>query len=201
MHEPDPFDELRRGLRRGRADDADDEDFDGPARFRGRHLAVGGALAVLLAAAVFLTSAARPIPDDGADLAALADLEPVNASSTAASTTTASATERVWPAEPVEITGTEVRTGTHRWAVGEPGDLVAVGDWDCDGTATPAVVRPSAGRLFVFDEWATPDAPTSATPGPPVPSGVTAVSADGCGRVTIQTADGQTHVVPLEGAR
>jgi hypothetical protein len=199
MDEPDPFDELRRGLRRGRADDGDDDDLDRAARFGSRHLAVGGGLVLLLAAAVFLTSAARPTP--AADPETLADLEPRGPSSTAASTTTSPTTERVWPAEPVEITGTEVRTGNHRWAVGAPGDLVAVGDWDCDGTATPAVVRPSAGRLFVFDEWALPDAPTTATPGPSVPTGVTAVSADGCGRVTLRSADGQTHVVPIEGAR
>ncbi|MGH9052596.1 MAG: hypothetical protein ACRDWX_06255 [Acidimicrobiia bacterium] len=32
---------------------------------------------------------------------------------------------------------------------GEPGDVPLLGDWDCDGTATPAVYRPSSGALFL----------------------------------------------------
>jgi hypothetical protein len=47
-----------------------------------------------------------------------------------------------------------VEVGTTRYAVGVAGDLVAVGDWDCDRLATPAVVRPSTGEVFVFDTWA-----------------------------------------------
>ena len=198
MHEHDPFDELRRGLRRGR--DADGDDPDRPWRFGAGHLAVAGALVLLLALAVLLSSALRPSPRQSARPdGALADLEPATTSSTAVSTTSA-ANERVWPAEPVEIIGTEVRTGGHRWAVGDPGDLVAVGDWDCDGAPTPAVVRPSRRQLYVFDEWATTDAAAEASPGPTVPDGVTAVAADGCGRATLRTTDGRTHLVVIERA-
>jgi hypothetical protein len=41
-----------------------------------------------------------------------------------------------------------------RYQVGEPGDEVAVGDWDCDGTPTPGVVRAATGEVFLFDRWA-----------------------------------------------
>ena len=40
-----------------------------------------------------------------------------------------------------------------RYAVGQPGDAVAVGDWACTGRPTPALVRPSTGEVFVFDDW------------------------------------------------
>ena len=39
-----------------------------------------------------------------------------------------------------------------RYPVGESGDQVAVGDWDCDGVATVALVQPG-GRVYVFDGW------------------------------------------------
>lgn len=41
-----------------------------------------------------------------------------------------------------------------RFAVGRPGDVAVVGDWDCDGEGTPALVRPATGEVFVFDTWA-----------------------------------------------
>lgn len=43
-----------------------------------------------------------------------------------------------------------------RYSVGEAGDALAVGDWDCDGRATVAVLRPTTGEVFVFDGWAAP---------------------------------------------
>jgi eukaryotic-like serine/threonine-protein kinase len=35
-----------------------------------------------------------------------------------------------------------------------PEDQLLLGDWNCDGRATPALYRPSDGRVFVFDEFA-----------------------------------------------
>ncbi len=43
-----------------------------------------------------------------------------------------------------------------RYALGAAGDFVEMGDWDCDGTATPALVRPSNGAIVLFDEWPEP---------------------------------------------
>jgi hypothetical protein len=50
-----------------------------------------------------------------------------------------------------------VRWGGGRYEVGRPGDEVASGDWDCDGTPTVALVRPSTGEVFVFEGWAAHD--------------------------------------------
>lgn len=41
-----------------------------------------------------------------------------------------------------------------RFAIGERGDSVLVGDWDCDGTSTPIALRGSTGEVFVFPRWA-----------------------------------------------
>ena len=46
-----------------------------------------------------------------------------------------------------------VRTADGEWTIGAAGDLVAVGDWDCDGRATPAVVSPAAGVASFFAVW------------------------------------------------
>ena len=45
--------------------------------------------------------------------------------------------------EAVRIDGAQVVVDGARYDVGAPGDAVAVADWGCDGTDTPAVVRPS----------------------------------------------------------
>jgi hypothetical protein len=41
-----------------------------------------------------------------------------------------------------------------RYRVGEAGDRAAIGDWDCDGVPTVALLRPSTGAVFVFSGWA-----------------------------------------------
>jgi tRNA A-37 threonylcarbamoyl transferase component Bud32 len=42
-----------------------------------------------------------------------------------------------------------------RYRVGQEGDALLVGDWDCDGEPTPAVLRPTTGEVFVFPRWVT----------------------------------------------
>jgi hypothetical protein len=46
----------------------------------------------------------------------------------------------------------ELPTG-RRIQVGEAGDLLLLGDWDCDDTDTPALYRPSTGEVFEFATW------------------------------------------------
>jgi hypothetical protein len=54
-----------------------------------------------------------------------------------------------------------VSAGSARWTLGEPGDVVAVGDWDCDGLAAPALLRPATGDVFVFPGWAAEGEPVT----------------------------------------
>ena len=191
MDDGDPFDELRRGLR-GRSD------TEGPGEERTidvRHLLLGAAGAVVLALAVVVLSAARSPVDEAPPREPALEVADEPVSTVPPTTATAS---RVWPDEPVEVAGNEVRSGSHRWSVGEAGDVVAVGDWDCNGTVTPAVVRPAANRLYLFDAWATADAVTAASPGPTVPPNVTSIEAKGCGRADVRTSSGTSHEVTTQ---
>jgi hypothetical protein len=58
------------------------------------------------------------------------------------------------------------RTGpggvVERFELGSPGDVPVLGDWDCDGRATPGVYRGAAGQAFLFDGWAAPGRPLPA---------------------------------------
>lgn len=49
-----------------------------------------------------------------------------------------------------------LQAGSARFALGGPGDAWAVGDWDCDGRRTPALLH--QGALAVFDTWPGPGA-------------------------------------------
>ena len=52
-------------------------------------------------------------------------------------------TIRVRPADP----------SPRRFALGLPGDQIYLGDWDCDGVATPALVRPSTNTTLYYESW------------------------------------------------
>jgi len=43
-----------------------------------------------------------------------------------------------------------------RYGVGQPGDKAVVGDWNCDGTPTLALLQPSTGVIAVFADWPAP---------------------------------------------
>jgi hypothetical protein len=43
-----------------------------------------------------------------------------------------------------------------RFALGQPGDELLLGDWDCRRGARPALYRPATGQVFYFDAWAAP---------------------------------------------
>lgn len=100
--------------------------------------------------------------------------------------------------------GGVIQVGNERWAVGTSGDDVAVGDWDCDGTATPAVFRPSTGEVFVFSHWASEDAPVTIPATTSVPAGVglapaePAAGEDGCDIPVVISADGSRTPVEVQ---
>jgi hypothetical protein len=56
----------------------------------------------------------------------------------------------------IEVSGT-------RYRVGRPGDAVELGDWDCDGRDTVALLQRSAGEVWRFATW-DPDASITADP-------------------------------------
>ncbi len=106
------------------------------------------------------------------------------------------------PEDPAgQETGAVLEHGGHRYGVGAPGDFVQTGDWDCDGQATPAIVRPSTGHVVLFDIWPAPDQSISM----PVrwqveaPTGAEAVSHGSCDLLRVYTTTGSKLFDPSEG--
>lgn len=109
--------------------------------------------------------------------------------------------------EPIHLDGRTVTAGDPggaRWSIGQPGDLAALGDWDCDGEATPALLRPSTGEVFVFREWAAEGDPLTVAPVERVPGGVgigAEPTGDVCDRLVVDLATGGTIPVSVPGDR
>lgn len=100
----------------------------------------------------------------------------------------------------VTIDGAVVAIDRTRYRVGEPGDVAAVGDWDCDGAATVATVRPATGEVFVFDRWATPGADVAVDAVATV-AGARRPEAEpaegGCARLVVVGASGERTAVAV----
>jgi hypothetical protein len=94
---------------------------------------------------------------------------------------------------PVRVGHGVVEVDGVRYGVGRPGDVLAVGDWDCDGATTVAAVRPSTGEVFVFDRWAAPSGAVVVPALTHVTGAVRAQADDGDG-------DGCPDLVVIDGA-
>lgn len=91
-----------------------------------------------------------------------------------------------------------VVVGAQRFSAGQPGDRVAVGDWNCSGTASVAVLRPSTGAVFLFDTWATAGSDVSVHPIAVATDAVdlqTHTRGDGCTSLAVVHRDGTTEEV------
>jgi len=152
--------------------------------------------------------AVRPLGDDRAADATDADDGAPETSTTTTTTPPAAA----WPAscdvpspagpdvdgdgcpEAVALDGRVATVGSVEVALGEEGDLVALGDWDCDGTATPALLRPASGEVFVFPRWSL-DEPLEIRATTVVPDGAEIAAGDGdCPDLVVRTPDGERTV-------
>lgn len=187
--------------------DADgDADGDPRAPVRPRVAALA-ALPLLGAAAVLLVSIARPPAATPAPSPArLTPPAPRSPEVEIAAPATGPGAEplpqQVWPGEAVTVAGEngEVRVGRQRWAVGAAGDVVVIGDWDCDREPTLAVLRPASGAFYVFDGWAAPGRPATARKVADVPRAI-AATAVGCGTATVRTSDGTERRISTEVVR
>lgn len=90
--------------------------------------------------------------------------------------------------------------GGRRYAVGATGDFVTTGDWDCDGQATVAIVRPSTGDVVLFDSWPGPDQTISALArwSLPSPTGAQTVANGSCDLLRVYTTAGSQLFDPQQ---
>ena len=95
-----------------------------------------------------------------------------------------------------------VEHGGRRYAIGVTGDFVELGDWDCDGQATAAIVRPSTGGVVLFDSWPGPGETTSLPERWSVdsPTGADAVAHGQCDLLRVYTTAGSKLFNPGEAS-
>ncbi|MET0728588.1 MAG: hypothetical protein ABWZ76_09865 [Acidimicrobiales bacterium] len=104
----------------------------------------------------------------------------------------------------VRIDGTTIIAATRRFEVGQPGDIVTLGDWDCSAGATPAILRPSSGEVFVFPSWAAGEnlvvRAVTVVPGAIDIAAVVPQGPAGCAALEVRTASGAIVDVPTVGS-
>ncbi|MCB0976440.1 MAG: hypothetical protein KDB02_03170 [Acidimicrobiales bacterium] len=105
--------------------------------------------------------------------------------------------------EPYRIQRTTVRALGRTYEAGQPGDVVAVGDWDCDGTSTIAVLRPSSGEVFLFDSWDVTSGPITVRASDAVPGARSLRPGNGptCVPVTVDARGVETPIDLRGGSR
>ena len=99
--------------------------------------------------------------------------------------------------EAVELGHGWVEVDGRRYRVGRPGNDLAVGDWDGDGTDTFALLQRGSGRLWQFRSW-DPDGAVTAEPAGDYPGAVelTSEPAGGHDRLVLRRRDGSATEVP-----
>lgn len=92
-----------------------------------------------------------------------------------------------------------VTYGGKQFTVGMGADVVVQGDWDCDGTPTIALLRPTTGALFVFDTWSDATHDVTVSPTTYIDPGATvrAIHTGGCDSLIVMHPDGSEEEVTL----
>ena len=83
-----------------------------------------------------------------------------------------------------------------RFAVGQVGDVPAVGRWNCRD-ATLALLRPPTGEVWVFERWPVDDEGVAAKPAGRVPNAIRLIvrASDHCDTLLAVRPDGTTPVL------
>ncbi len=96
-----------------------------------------------------------------------------------------------WDADARILTVPRAEGPPTRYQLGEPGDLLVVGDWNCDGRQTPGLYRPSTGETFTFDGFAGEGGELASGPaertGTPDGEPVVVTDDDGCDRIEVRS--------------
>lgn len=196
-----------------------------PRRPAPSRVALGSGVAILL----FLTGLVMTRPTPGlatstAQPKSATHHRPAHSSGTTPSTVHPSA-RLVWP--PLQRAGCPTATGAHRadldgdgcqeaysfqsglltsgqrqWRIGAAGDVVAVGQWSCQASATAVLLQPGPGDLWAFDGWASASAALTSRHLGSV-SGARSLAVedrdgDGCADLVVHRADGPPVTMPVK---
>lgn len=159
------------------------------------------ALVIVLFGAVAIVGAVSVVAaraDTGQSSAAALPTSPVTQR-----TTPTTRTETTAPVTPYVVAGTSIRANGRTYTLGRKGDHVAVDDWDCNGTMTPGLVRPSTGEIFLFASWAGTGTGVTISPTAVVPGAASLrAPAPGaaCAAPVVAMADGTIHLLRLGGS-
>jgi hypothetical protein len=170
-----------------------------PARRRVSSRTKGGGMAGGALLAGLVVGFALRSGDETERPASLASTMPsVTVASNLVITTTTITTTTTVLAESTAPTAIEFTHEGRRYGLGAPGDIAVLGDWDCDGVRTPALLQRRDGTVAVFDGW--PDAnasrPAAATASVPGATGLEAVDQDGCDQLRILEPTGSSLFTP-----
>jgi hypothetical protein len=119
----------------------------------------------------------------------------MQSSITQSSITQATTTKATGPKPTID--GNRISLGNREWLAGAPGDLVTIGDWNCDGLATPALLRSSTGEIFVFESWSAPGERIAIHAQQRVPSAKSLEPPTGCGAPVVRTLDDHAVTIRL----
>ena len=177
------------------------------APIRPRRRVIGALAGLALTAAIALLVLGRadePDPGDSVVAARSDHVAPTAASVPTAppptsraalppSTTTPSTTAAVAP-----FSDNEFVHGGRRYGLGTGADITVIGDWNCDGIATPALLQPAHGLVAVFESWPEPGGsiPPAATAPAPDATGLERVDDEECDRLRIIEPTGSRFFTP-----
>ena len=176
---------------------------------RGRHLKQPpprGVPVLVLVAAVTLAGAVATVAFRVATSPspAVALSIPPTTSQPLASTTSQPRTTTTVGSKPSVGDGTEIRSDGRTYTLGRNGDRIAVGDWDCNGTRTPGLVRPSTGEIFLFASWAGSGTGVTIAPSAVVPGALilrTNPAGTACAAPVVELSDGTVRSLRLSGPK
>lgn len=101
--------------------------------------------------------------------------------------------------EPLRFEAGVLAVAGTRYELGQAGDVLLTGDWDCDGRDTVGVWRPGTGELFTFAGWAGPGQDLDGQRVATIPGArdarVDDVEGDGCDEGVVIGANGEPVVV------
>jgi hypothetical protein len=87
-----------------------------------------------------------------------------------------------------------VEVDGRRYEIGVDGDRVVVGAWGCAETATPAVIRPATGEVFVFDGYRAGAVATPVTRVDGITGAGRTADRRGCDRLVLATVNGPVEI-------